>query len=282
MKTVLLLCPTSREYRYLPAVAAALNCCVVFDDFAGSYFDEQLLGGGDQSQSAQLDIVSLIEETIARYADERVDGVTSAVGYPGMPVASIIAERLGLTGVKVERVLRCEHKYYSRVSQQALVPSATPPFQIVPPEGSDTPVEAFRLPFPLFLKPVKSCFSINAQRVASLAELRRISRTNRMPEGFLRPFNDLLRAHTNYEFDASCLLAESLLEGVQVSLEGYVFNGQVHTLGIIDAVMFPARSPSSVSSTRRVCPRRRRRACVGSRRRSSKASATTTRSSTWS
>lgn len=251
MKRVLLLCPTSREYRYLPAIAAGLNCRIVFDEFAGSYFDEQLLGGS-QSQPARLDILSLIEETIARCTDERIDGVTSAVGYPGMPVASIIAERLRLTGVKVERVLRCEHKYYSRLSQQTHVPAATPPFQIVPPEGLDAAGEEFSLPFPLFLKPVKSCFSINAQRVASLAELRRISQTNRMPEGFLRPFNDLLRAYTNYEFDASCLLAESLLEGVQVSLEGYVFKGQVHTLGIIDAVMFPG----TISFERFVYPSR--------------------------
>jgi biotin carboxylase len=251
MKSVLLLCPTSREYRDLPAIAAGLNCRVVFDDFAGSYFDEQILGGSP-SHPAQLDILALIEETISRHSNERIDGVTSAVGYPGMPVASIIAERLGLTGVRVERVLRCEHKYYARVSQQTHVPASTPSFQIVPPEGIDASGEEFRLPFPLFLKPVKSCFSINAQRVASLDELRRIAVTKRMPEGFIRPFDDLLRAHTNYEYDASCLLAESLLEGVQVSLEGYVFEGQVHLLGIIDAVMFPG----TISFERFVYPSR--------------------------
>jgi hypothetical protein len=250
MKSVLLLCPTSREYLQLPAIAARLNCHVVFDEFAGSYFDQQL-SGGNHSKPDQLDILSLIEETISRYAGERIDGVTSAVGYPGMPVASIIAERLGLAGPKLERVLRCEHKYYSRLSQQALVPAATPPFRIVPPGDFNAGV-AFDLPFPVFLKPVKSCFSINAERVASLPELRRIAETNRMPEGFLRPFNDLLRAHTNYEFDASCLLAESLLEGMQVSLEGYVFRGQVHPLGIIDALMFPG----TISFERFVYPSR--------------------------
>lgn len=252
MKRVLLLCPTSREYRYLPAIAEGLNCRVIFDEFAGSYFDEQLLGGGSQSPPARLDILSLIEETISRYRNERIEGVTSGVGYPGMPVASIVAERLGLTGVKVERVLRCEHKYYSRLSQQTLLPASTPPFRIVPPESLDATGQAFDLPFPLFLKPVKSCFSINARRVASLSELRRIARESLMPEGFLRPFNDLLRAHTNYEFDASCLLAESLLEGVQVSLEGYVFKGEVRTLGIIDAVMFPG----TISFERFVYPSR--------------------------
>jgi biotin carboxylase len=250
MKRVLLLCPTSREYRYLPALAAELNCEIIFQDFAGSYFDQQLTGG-NHSQPAELDILSLIEATIARYADERLEGVTSGVGYPGMPVASVVAERLGLTGPLVERVLRCEHKYYSRLSQQALVPAATPQFQIVPPAGLAAD-DGCRLPFPLFLKPVKSYFSINAQPVASLPELRRIAEMSRMPAGFLRPFNDLLKAYTNYEYDASCLLAETLLEGVQVSLEGYVFAGEVHTLGIVDELMFP----DTISFARFVYPTR--------------------------
>ena len=250
MKRVLLLCPTSREYRYLPAIAARLNCRVIFDDFAGSYFEHQL-SGGNRTKPSALDILLLIEETISRYASGDIEGVTSGVGYPGMPVASIIAERLGLAGAKVERVLRCEHKYYSRVSQQALVPSATPQFQIVPPGSLDAGTD-FNLPFPFFLKPVKSCFSINAQPVASLPELRRIAGTCRMPEGFLRPFNDLLKAHTDYEYDGSCLLAEALLEGVQVSLEGYVCDGRVRTLGIIDALMFPG----TISFERFVYPSR--------------------------
>lgn len=250
MKRVLLLCPTSREYRDLPRLASELNCQIIFQEVADSYLDRQLAGGG-RPGPASIDILSLIEETISRYSGERIAGVTSGVGYPGMPVASIVAERLGLAGPKVERVLRCEHKYYSRLSQQALVPSATPQFEIVPP-GGIVQRDEFKLPFPLFVKPVKSCFSINAQQVASLSELRLITQTSRMPEGFLRPFNDLLGAYTNYEYDASCLLAEALLEGVQVSLEGYVFEGAVQTLGIIDALMFPG----TISFERFVYPSR--------------------------
>jgi len=249
MKSVLILCPTSREYRYLPAVAATLNCRLVFDDFAGDYFDRQLIGDR-QPKATGLDILSRIEAKLDRYKDRDIAGVTSGVGYPGVPVASIMAERLGLTGVKVERVLRCEHKYYSRVAQQALVPSATPSFQLVPPTGLDD--HALALPFPLFLKPVKSCFSINAQKIFSLPELRRVAANSLLPQGYLRPFNDLLKAHTDYEFDASHLLAETLLEGTQVSLEGFAFGGQVHVLGIIDSVMFPG----TISFKRFVYPSR--------------------------
>ncbi|MDQ1592587.1 MAG: hypothetical protein QOG71_3214 [Pyrinomonadaceae bacterium] len=249
MKSVLILCPTSREYRYLPAVAAGLNCRLRFDGFAGDYFDQQL-AGVRQHKANGLDILSLIEATIDRYKDDELAGVTSGVGYPGMPVAAIMAERLGLAGPKVECVLRCEHKYYSRVAQRALVPSATPSFQLVPPEGLDA--DALGISFPLFLKPVKSCFSINAQKIFSLPEFRRAAATSLLPEGFLRPFNDLLKAYTGYEFDASHMLAETLLEGMQVSLEGYVFGGRVHVLGIIDSVMFP----DTISFERFVYPSR--------------------------
>lgn len=250
MKRVLLLCPTVREYRHLPAVAASLNCRVIFQEFADEYFGRQL-SDDTKSIHAELDILSLIEEIVVRYARDRIEGVTSAVGYPGMAVASIVAERLGLPGTKVESVLLCEHKYYARAAQQKLTPAATPPFQIVRP-GNACTCDALDIPFPLFLKPVKSCFSINAQKVSSLPELRRAARTRLMPAWFVRPFDDLLKAYTNYEYDASHLLAETLLEGTQVSLEGYVFQGRARTLGIIDSVMFPG----TISFERFVYPSR--------------------------
>ncbi|HZH90313.1 MAG TPA: ATP-grasp domain-containing protein [Pyrinomonadaceae bacterium] len=249
MKNVLILCPTSREYRYLPAVATDLNCRLTFDEFADTYFDRQL-AGAHQPRSSDLEILSLIEATLDRYKDSDIKGVASGVGYPGMPVASIMAERMGLAGPKVERVLRCEHKYYSRVAQRNLTPAATPSFQIVPPAGIDG--DTLDIPFPLFLKPVKSCFSISAQKISSLPELQRVAPESLLPEGFLRPFNDLLRAHTDYEFDGSHLLAETLLEGMQVSLEGYVFEGRVRVLGIIDSVMYPG----TISFERFVYPSR--------------------------
>lgn len=249
MKNVLILCPTSREYRYLPGVAAALNCRLVFDDFGGDYFDRQL-AGGREPEARGLDILALIETTIERYKESGIGGVTSAVGYPGMPGASIVGERLGLAAPKVERVLRCEHKYYSRMTQKALTPSATPSFQLVPPTGLTG--DTLDIPFPLFLKPVKSCFSINARKICSLPELRRVAAGSLLPKGFLRPFNDLLRAYTDYEFDASHLLVETLLEGRQVSLEGYALGGEVHILGIIDAVMYPG----TISFERFVYPSR--------------------------
>jgi hypothetical protein len=236
MKKVLLISPTSREFRELPRIAEALNCQIVFEDFAGAFFDD-LLSSNHNGNAQSLEILNLIEETIRRYDKSGINGVTSGVGYPGMPVSSIIADRFHLPGPRTDRVLMCEHKYYSRVAQQSFVPNATPGFQLVDPENMDGLADS--LSFPLFLKPVKSCFSINADKILSPESFRRRIGSRLLPEGFLKPLNDLLRAYTDFPLNASYLLAESLLEGTQVSLEGYVFEGQVHILGIVDSVMYP-------------------------------------------
>ena len=234
MKKILVLCPTSREYRDLPAIARALGCELLFDDFGGDYFD-QLLQKNPRTDLPPLDILGLIDATVDRYRAAGLSGVTSGVGYPGMSAVSIIAQRLGLPGPRPSSVLCCEHKYYSRVAQQQHVPDAVPPFHLLEPGGEDD----IRLAFPAFVKPVKSCMSMNAHRVDSRDQLRAVARSALMPEGFVRPFNDLLRAYSNYPMGASHLLVEALLEGTQVSLEGYVFRGRVQVIGILDAVMFP-------------------------------------------
>lgn len=236
MKKILIISPTSREHRELPRIAETLNCQIVFEDFAGAFFDD-LLSSNNNGNAQTLEILTLIEETIRRYEQSNINGVTSGVGYPGMPVSSIIADRFHLPGPRIDRVLMCEHKYYARVAQQALVPDATPGFQLIDPENMDG--LAGNLSFPLFLKPVKSCFSINADKIPGAESLQQRVGSCLLPEGFLKPLNDLLRAYTDFPLNASYLLAESLLEGTQVSLEGYVFEGRAHILGIVDSVMYP-------------------------------------------
>jgi hypothetical protein len=239
MKKVLLINPTGREIRELPPIAGKLDCQLIFEEFAGDFFDDLLLlsSGNHQESEKRLEILPLIEETIRRYGESGISGVTSGVGYPGMPVSSIIAERFNLSGPPLNTVLLCEHKYYSRLAQRSLVPEAVPRFWLIDPENPDAVAEP--LDFPLFLKPVKSCFSINADAIPDAETFHRKVSTCLLPQGFLKPLNDLLRAYTDFPLDASYLLAESLLEGTQVSLEGYVFGGRVRVLGIIDSVMYP-------------------------------------------
>ena len=236
LKKVLVLCPTRREYRDLPALGRALGCELVFDEFCGDYFD-QFLGKGPAPAIPHLDILALIDETVAHHEHSGLTGVTSGVGYPGMSAASIIARRLGLPGPTPESVMCCEHKYYSRMAQKRVVPHAVPEFHLIEPGNAGSGLA--NIAFPAFLKPVKSCMSINAHRIHDPEQLREMTRSALLPEGFIRPFNEMLKAYTPYPLHASYLLVESLLSGLQVSLEGYVCGGTMTVMGILDAIMFP-------------------------------------------
>ena len=236
MKLVLLISPTARERAQLPGPAADLGLDILYEDFDGDYFDH-FLGRNPDFGRPQIDLLRLTERTAAKYRTVRLAGVTSAVGYPGMSAASLVARELGLPGPPVEAVMLCDHKYYSRLHQREHVPDATPDFHLIDPHDPTTMRDL--LPFPSFLKPVKSCMSRNAFKVPSEQELRRLVKTEMPPKRFVEPFNQMLRAYTGFSRDASGLLQETLLRGAQVSLEGFVFEGHVSVLGIIDAIMFP-------------------------------------------
>ncbi len=236
MKNILVLCPTFREFRDLPSLAAALDINLLFDDLGGDYFDITPLKHKSDLLPA-LEILPLIESTIGNRASDNLSGITSAVGYPGMSAASIIAERLRLKGPSPRSILLCEHKYYSRVAQQKHVPEATPDYYLADPKNPDSVSHICQ--FPVFLKPVKSCMSMSAFRVDNARQLESLVDTALLPEKFIKPFNDMWRVYFDLPLDASHLLVEELLEGHQVSLEGYVWRGEVQVMGIIDAFMFP-------------------------------------------
>src|SRR5438105_10964590 len=111
MKNILVLCPTPRELRDIPALAERLGYRIIWDEFGGDYFDD-LLVKNPEGANQKLDILELIDSTIEKYKDSDLAGVTSAVGYPGMSATAIIAQRMGLPGPKPHPILLCEHKYY--------------------------------------------------------------------------------------------------------------------------------------------------------------------------
>lgn len=253
MKNVLFIAPTGREYRLLPPIADKLGINLIWDDFAGAYFDDFLERG--VSKQGTLDIVELIEQTIENYRHADLAGVATAVGYPGMSALAIIADRLGLPGPTPAAVMQCEHKYYGRLAHQKFAPHATPLFQLVDPSHPSS--IRSHLGYPLFLKPVKSCTSMHAYRVDNEEELRVRAQQAIMPERFTKPFDDMARTYSHLRLRSDYLIAEELLKGFQVSLEGFVFAGQPIVMGILDGEMiegtlsfnrwrYPSRLPHSV------------------------------------
>lgn len=188
-----------------------------------------------------LDVGEWIERT-ARTWRGRVDGVLSSSDYPGATLAAALAQELGLPGPDPATVLRSSHKYVSRQVQQATVPEAVPTFDLVDPAH---PEREPSTGFPCFVKPVKGAFSTLARRIESAAELRSFLARPAVGEfltEWMPIFNQCVRRYADFELDGNRFLAEGLLTGGQVTVEGFSADGEVRILGVVDSVLYPGTS----------------------------------------
>jgi hypothetical protein len=231
VSTILAVCPSHRDARELAPLAERKGFTLLFHDYA-SLSLEELVVEQPAVDAGIDDPESEIARILARYADRGIAGVVSTDDYPGSTLASIVAQALGLPGVTPAVNLLCQHKYHSRLAQRQWAPGAVPEFRFL--DGA-----AAGLHFPVFVKPVKSFFSVGAFPAASPAELKTILPRCTLPDAFFKPFRMLFERHTGLPFGDSCLIAESLLKGTQVTLEGYIYRGELQVLGVVDSIMYP-------------------------------------------
>lgn len=194
-------------------------------------------------QNARLltfDVRRFIDKLVERYRG-RIDGVISNNEHFGALIAAVVAQRLGLPGADPAVIIAAQHKYYARCLLNRIVPEATPRYEVLP--YSRQPALPPKMGFPCFVKPVKATYSVLARRVNNLAELRALldfSPLERLILGRLvRPFDDLMPLYTPFDIGARAMIAEEIIEGVQVNVDGFVHNGRVSVLGIVDEVMYP-------------------------------------------
>jgi hypothetical protein len=179
-----------------------------------------------------------IQQMVEKYRDQQLDGVVGIDDYPASLVAAIIAKKLDLPASELRSLFVCHNKYYSRQVQQKCVPEATPQFVLFDPCNFD--YNQTSLNYPFFAKPVKSVFSILAKQIDNLETLYQfLPSAQQHIQVFAKPFNTLLRKHTDLELDASYFLGEEILKGKQITVDGFVSNTQVTIMGVVDSVMYP-------------------------------------------
>jgi biotin carboxylase len=177
--------------------------------------------GPDLDTVERLDAPALLAEL------ERVpaDGVVGAKDRSAL-LAAVVAERHGLPGPSPAAVAACQHKPTARALQERAVPEATPRWFIA---SDGTP------PFgpPWFVKPVVGRLSQGARRVDDPHEL---ATADADPYGAAW---EALARLGGVELSARGAIAEELLSGTPVTVEGYVHHGHVTILGVTDSVMYP-------------------------------------------
>jgi hypothetical protein len=170
-------------------------------------------------------------------------GVVSHHEQFGALAAALVAEELGLPGNPPEAVLAAQHKLHARAVLQAVAPEANLGFAKLEAEyGGKIPPG---LAYPCYVKPVKAAFSVLARPVASHAELTQHTRFGRRELWVIRrlvePFEQVRRERLPQAGSAHAMLLEEPVPAhtPQFNLDGWAWGGQVHALGVVDAVMYP-------------------------------------------
>ena len=111
---------------------------------------------------------------------EAFDGpVHAIIGFWDFPVSTMVpmlCERLGLRWASLESVVKCEHKYWSRLEQRRVI-DEYPRFGLVDLDAAPTLPEGLR--YPVWVKPIKSVSSALAYRVADDEQLQQALTTIR-------------------------------------------------------------------------------------------------------
>ena len=176
-----------------------------------------------------------------KYRAIGLDGVVSNHEQFGALIAAVLAQRLGLPGNDPLAIIACQHKYYGRLVQQKIAPEAVPQFSYIPyPFNPQSPLE---IPYPFFIKPIKATYSVLAKQIDNQEALVQHLKFNLFEEFLIRklvkPFADLMPLFTPMQAYPNGLLAEEIMRGEQINIDGYCVAGKVFFLGVIDEVMYP-------------------------------------------
>ncbi|MGE0358568.1 MAG: acetyl-CoA carboxylase biotin carboxylase subunit family protein [Burkholderiales bacterium] len=188
-----------------------------------------------------FEVSRFVDRLARKYAREGLDGILTSDEQFGPVVASLLGERLGLPCTPLAAVLTAQHKYYARLAFEASLPECNPRFGLVPRDFRRA--REIPLAFPFFVKPVKAAFSVLARRVDSYAAMERHLRFSwfeqAIIERLVKPFGDVMREHSDFVVEPFSMLAEEIVDGAQVTVNGFARQGRVTMLGVVDSVMFP-------------------------------------------
>ncbi|MFW6203637.1 MAG: ATP-grasp domain-containing protein [Actinomycetota bacterium] len=214
---------------------------------AADYRFHQLLTIDELRHGEQIPIRELLDKATAQL--EMFDGhIDAVVGYWDFPVTQmvpILCRRFGLRSPTLEAVLKCEHKYWSRLVQSEVI-DEYPRFALVDPADEDAGLPA-GMSYPVWVKPVKSASSASAYYVTDDRSMRAALDAEREQVGRMgQPFDYILSladlpAKISKVGGQTCLV-EEMATGDQITVEGYAREGRVVVYGVVDAVTYPDSS----------------------------------------
>ena len=191
------------------------------------------------------DMLDRAEEQLRRWQKEsggEIEGIGAYMDFPVSTMLPLLCAKFGKRAPSLEGLLKCEHKYWSRLVQREVIPEHIPQFQPFDPFQDDI-FERIELDFPFWIKPIKATGSHLGFRIESRADFERaIPQIRAQIHLISEPFNYILgKADLPLEVSdvpGHFCLAECIIGGRQCTLEGYSFEGRVEPIGIIDSIRY--------------------------------------------
>lgn len=211
------------------------------DKYQFIYFGADLFTFPRALQLPFFKISRFIKQALKKATQEGVNAVLSSDEYIGAIIAAIVSKELGFPGSDPAKIILSQHKYFSRLVQLQHCSEAAVNCQLIP-QNIQKDFTA-KLPYPFFVKPVKGTFSLFAKKINHLHDLKKHLSFNWYERIVLktitRPFNQLLKRYSTLKKDANFFVGEELIEGIQVTVDGFSFKDKVSICGVVDSIMFP-------------------------------------------
>lgn len=200
---------------------------------------------------ARFPFDKLEETTCARLEDfdGSIDAITTLLDFPATELVPVLAKRYGTHGPMLEAVLRCNHKYWSRLAQREAAPANVPPFAAFDPWDAEA-FDTLGFDPPMWVKPINAYRSHLGFRVVDRESFEEacVAFREELPK-LAEPLEEVLaRADLPEPIErlgGNACLAEGLIGGRQCTLEGFAHAGEVVVYGVVDSVRSPNRSSFS-------------------------------------
>ena len=191
------------------------------------------------------DMLGRAEEEMRRWEADTgrtIDGIGAYLDFPVSTMLPLLCDRLDKRGPKLENLLKCEHKYWSRLVQKEVIPQHIPRFQAFDP-FDDGAFARIDLELPFWIKPIKACGAMLGFYIENREQFgQAILQIRRQIHLISEPFNYILEqaalpkkvTDTRGHF----FLAESIIRGWQCTLEGYVLETDIQPMGFIDSLRY--------------------------------------------
>ncbi len=189
----------------------------------------------------EIPAMEIYEKALAAITNSRhnPDAIITFWDFPATIITAMLNRRFGLIGPPVRSIFKAEHKSWSRAEQRKVIIDHIPRFASFDPKDKDA-YSKLQLLTPFWIKPVKSFRSYLSYQVNDQTEFEEYREIMaQQVDGIYRPFIELMRLARMPELicsgEESCI-AESPLSGRLCTLEGYVFDNEVVSYGIVDSI----------------------------------------------